>query len=129
MEEDSITRCGPDGETGPHHESRATGFRTLAAEGLARFGRDVEKPVAKPDYAGHSRGNMTRRRSRRASEPTHTGRTDGICTRGRDQVHGRAGTMFVCVAPPLERGPEHRVDRLTPTRPQRGKAPRIWCVC
>ena len=44
-------------------------------KGLARFDRKVEKPVAKPDYAGRTLGNMTGGRSRRASEPTHTGRT------------------------------------------------------
>jgi hypothetical protein len=29
--------------------------------------------------------------------------------------------MFVCDAPPLERRPEHRIDRLTPIRPQMGR--------
>jgi hypothetical protein len=29
--------------------------------------------------------------------------------------------MFVCAAPPLERRPEHRIDRLTPIRPQMGR--------
>ena len=28
-------------------------------KGLARFDRKVEKPVAKPDYAGRTLGNMT----------------------------------------------------------------------
>src|SRR5262249_4590356 len=36
-------------------------------------------------------------------------------------VHGRARTMFVCDVPPLGRRPEHRIDRLTPIRPQMGR--------
>jgi hypothetical protein len=36
-------------------------------------------------------------------------------------VHGHAGTMFVCAAPPLGRRPEHKVDRLTPARPPMGR--------
>ena len=45
-------------------------------------------------------------------------------TRAREQygsVHGRARTMFVCDVPPLGRRPEHRIDRLTPIRPQMGR--------
>src|SRR5262245_2143949 len=37
------------------------------------------------------------------------------------RLDGRARTMFVCDAPPLVRRPEHRIDRLTPIRPQMGR--------
>ena len=60
-------------------------------KGLARFDRKVEKPVAKPDYAGRTLGNMTGGRSRRASEPTHTGRTgaDSQCEPVRTGARAR----------------------------------------
>ena len=60
---------------------------------LARFDRKVEKPVAKPDYAGRTLGNMTGGRSRRASEPTHTGRTgaDSQCEPVTDRCKGTQG--------------------------------------
>jgi hypothetical protein len=58
---------------------------------------------------------------------TH-GRTDGIRLRERDQVHGLAGTMFVCAPPPLGTRPEHRIDRLTPIRPQMGSSSNMVCL-
>ena len=61
-------------------------------KGLARFDRKVEKPVAKPDYAGRTLGNMTGGRSRRASEPTN--QDAPARTRNASQygpVHGHAG--------------------------------------
>jgi hypothetical protein len=75
-------------------------------------------------------GDMTEGRSeaeghRRLHTRTH--RRDSLSE--RDQVHGLARTMFVCDAPPLGRRPEHRIDRLTPIRPQMGRLLETWCVC
>jgi len=49
----------------------------------------------------------------------HRDATKGRADHG--SAHGLAGTMFVCAAPPLGRRPEHRIDRLTPIRPQMGR--------
>ena len=90
---------------------------------LARFDENVEtRHIAKPDHTGRTLGDMTEGRSeaeghRRLHTRTH--RRDSLSE--RDQVHGLARTMFVCDAPPLGRRPEHRIDRLTPIRPQMGR--------
>jgi hypothetical protein len=82
----------------------------------------MSRHIAKPDYAGRTLGDMTEGRSeaeghRRLHTRTH--RRDSLSE--HDQVHGLARTMFVCDAPPLGRRPEHRIDRLTPIRPQMGR--------
>jgi len=114
-------RCGPDGETGPHHESRAKGF-PHRREGFWHGSTEMSRRIAKPDHTGRTLGDMTEGRSeaeghRRLHTRTH--RRDSLSE--RDQVHGLARTMFVCDAPPLGRRPEHRIDRLTPIRPQMGR--------
>ena len=108
---------------GPHHESRAKGFPHRTGRVLARFDGNVEtRHIAKPDHTGRTLGDMTEGRSeaeghRRLHTRTH--RRDSLSE--RDQVHGHPRTMFVCDAPPLGRRPEHRIDRLTPIRPQMGR--------
>src|SRR5262245_42482665 len=99
-------------------------------EGFWHGSAEMSRNIAKPDHTGRTLGDMTRGGSeaeghRRLHTRTH--RRDSLSE--RDQVHGLARTMFVCDAPPLGRRPEHRIDRLTPIRPQMGKAPRTWCVC
>jgi hypothetical protein len=83
---------------------------------------EMSRHIAKPDHTGRTLGDMTEGRSeaeghRRLHTRTH--RRDSLSE--RDQVHGLARTMFVCDAPPLGRRPEHRIDRLTPIRPQMGR--------
>jgi len=83
---------------------------------------EMSRHIAKPDRTGRTLGDMTEGRSeaeghRRLHTRTH--RRDSLSE--RDQVHGLARTMFVCDAPPLGRRPEHRIDRLTPIRPQMGR--------
>src|SRR6516162_8065320 len=72
-------RCGPDDETGPHHESRAKGFPHRTGRVLARFDRNVETHrQARPHgtYLGrHDRGE---KRSRRASAIAHTDAPTGF---------------------------------------------------
>src|SRR6516162_4569242 len=60
-------RCGPDDETGPHHESRAKGFPHRTGRVLARFDRNVETHRQARPY-GTYLGSMTEGRSRRAAE-------------------------------------------------------------
>jgi hypothetical protein len=59
---------------------------------------------------------------------TH-GRTDGIRPRERDQVHGLAGTMFVCAGPAARNETGAQDRQANPDPPANGKAPRTWCVC
>jgi hypothetical protein len=106
---------------GPHHESRAKGF-PHRREGFWHGSTEMSRHIAKPDHTGRTLGDMTEGRSeaeghRRLHTRTH--RRDSLSE--RDQVHGLARTMFVCDAPPLGRRPEHRIDRLTPIRPQMGR--------
>jgi hypothetical protein len=91
-------------------------------EGFWHGSTEMSRHIAKPDHTGRTLGDMTEGRSeaeghRRLHTRTH--RRDSLSE--RDQVHGLARTMFVCDAPPLERRPEHRIDRLTPIRPQLGR--------
>jgi hypothetical protein len=106
---------------GPHHESHAKGF-PHRTEGFWHGSTEMSRHIAKPDHTGRTLGDMTEERSeaeghRRLHTRTH--RRDSLSE--RDQVHGLARTMFVCDAPPLGRRPEHRIDRLTPIRPQMGR--------
>jgi hypothetical protein len=106
---------------GPHHESRAKGF-PHRTEGFWHGSTEMSRHIAKPDHTGRTLGDMTEGRSeaeghRRLHTRTH--RRDSLSE--RDQVHGLARTLFVCDAPPLGRRPEHRIDRLTPIRPQMGR--------
>ena len=91
-------------------------------EGVWHGSTEMSRHIAKPDHTGRTLGDMTEGRSeaeghRRLHTRTH--RRDSLSE--RDQVHGLARTMFVCDAPPLGRRPEHKVDRLTPTRPPMGR--------
>ena len=91
-------------------------------EGFWHGSTEMSRRIAKPDHTGRTLGDMTEGRSeaeghRRLHTRTH--RRDSLSE--RDQVHGLARTMFAGDAPPLGRRPEHRIDRLTPIRPQMGR--------
>ena len=91
-------------------------------EGFWHGSTEMSRHIAKPEHRGRTLGDMTEERSeaeghRRLHTRTH--RRDSLSE--RDQVHELARTMFVCDAPPLARRPEHRIDRLTPIRPQMGR--------
>jgi hypothetical protein len=117
------------GTTGPHHESRATGFRHTDRDGLARFDRKCRDAIASPP---------TGTTALRDGQPTGNKPEGTGCTHGRTDADSRTRAVWigartrrshvVCAVPPPVRRTKHRTNRLTLVRPQTGRLADMVCL-
>jgi hypothetical protein len=122
-------RCGPDGETGPHHESRVKASHT-GREGFWHGSTEMSRHIAKPDHTGRTLGDMTEGRSEAEGHRRLHTRTHRRDSPTRTRSGARARRDHVRLRSPAARKETGAQDRpANPDPPANGKAPRTWCVC